>query len=494
MAKQPESNVQPNWWPFIAIASTTIASMAISIYCLYSGWFIIFQNFFYFPIIIACVYYAKKGFVFSVVLSFVYLVLTFAFTKDSTVIMQAAARSLIFVGIAGVTMFLSMKLIRAEKMLRESEELKQTEKENIFKGMLLDSAVDSILVSDISGRIVYANKAAEQLRGYAGGELVGQDLHRLTTPEYAKLINERVAELIQKGELSYESAHYRHDGSSFQIEVNARLIEIDGKKLVLRIGRDITERKRADEEIKKLNEELEQRVKDRTAQLNLSNKELEAFAYSVSHDLRVPLRAVDGFSLILSEDYGNKLDDEGKRLLKIIRESTKNMSQLIDDLLAFSRLGRKEIVLSETNMEAVSRSVYEEIKPTIKDRIVQLGIKSLPVAYADSSMMRQVWVNLLTNAVKFTRIKSPAIIKIDAKKEANEIIYFVNDNGAGFDMQYANKLFGVFQRLHSQDEFEGTGVGLALVQRIIHKHGGRVWAEGKVGEGATFYFSLPVEK
>lgn len=247
------------------------------------------------------------------------------------------------------------------------------------------------------------------------------------------------------------------------------------------------ERKRLEDKTNQLNDSLN----SRNTELEVLNKELDGFSYSVSHDLRVPLRAIDGFSLMLMEDCHDKLDAEGKRLLNVVRDNTKKMSQLIDDLLAFSRLGRKEIALSETDMEAVSRSVYERIKPTVTNRTIQLEIKQLPVAYADPSMMHQVWVNLLINAVKFTRGKSPAVIRIDAKKEADETIYYVRDNGAGFDMQYSGKLFGVFQRLHAQDEFEGTGVGLALVQRIIHKHGGRIWAEGKVNEGATFYFTIP---
>ena len=242
---------------------------------------------------------------------------------------------------------------------------------------------------------------------------------------------------------------------------------------------------RLHEQVQHHAEELERRVAERTA-------ELEGFSYSVSHDLRAPLRAIDGFSRILLEDYTDKVDAECNRLLNVIRSNTQNMGHLIDDLLVFSRLGRKEMQLTEINLEELAKSVFEELKATTDQREVNLTIKKLPSITGDRSMIRQVFMNLISNAIKFTGPKQTAKIEIGTKKEDDkEYICHVKDSGVGFDMKYSDKLFGVFQRLHTTDEFEGTGVGLAIVKRIIDRHGGRVWAEGKVDKGATIYFTLP---
>jgi two-component system sensor kinase len=235
-------------------------------------------------------------------------------------------------------------------------------------------------------------------------------------------------------------------------------------------------------------------LKSHRDQLAEANKELDAFAYSVSHDLRVPLRAVAGFSKMLVEDYKDKLDEEGQHQLDVIQNSVRQMGQLIDDLLAFSRLGRRELEMADINMRALAEEVIKQFQIIEPERAMRLKVDALPPALGDRSMIREVFANLLSNALKYTAPQEAAVIEVSGKTDGNESIYSVRDNGVGFDMKYAGKLFKVFQRLHSTEEFEGTGIGLALIQRIVHRHGGRVWAEGQVNQGATFYFALPTRK
>jgi signal transduction histidine kinase len=242
-----------------------------------------------------------------------------------------------------------------------------------------------------------------------------------------------------------------------------------------------------------LNEQLEDRVALRTKQLEAANKELEAFAYSVSHDLRAPLRAISGFTKILAEDYSEKIEEEGQRVCNVIQNETTRMGQLIDDLLAFSRLSRTSMQNSFTDMNELVKQVFEEIKKQYDNFEVDFQVEELLPGTFDQNLMRQVWVNLISNAFKFSSKKERIEIKVGCIRKENEVIYFIEDKGAGFDMKYADKLFGVFQRLHNMKEFQGTGVGLAIVQRIIHRHGGRVWAESEINKGAKFYFSLPIK-
>ncbi len=369
-------------------------------------------------------------------------------------------------------------LINAQKSLNEIK---------IQQERILNSLPDIIFELNNKFDIIWINTFAEK---YFGKEILGKNINLLV-----KGIEEELklywGNNIDKVYYYENTININNEDKYFSWWFKA---EINEKRELINIivaGRDITDKKLYENEILKINASLDLKVKERTAELEAANKELEAFTYSVSHDLRSPLRAIDGFSRIILEDYSQILDDEGRRLFNVIRHNAKKMDQLITDLLQLSRVTRQQIEKETIDMTQFLKEIYEE---TANDDIkykFQFICNKLEDARADKKLLRQVWINLISNAIKYTLPKGNKVIEVSSYKEGNEIVYKIQDTGVGFNQEYSNKLFGVFQRLHRTEEFEGTGVGLALVKRIIDKHGGRVWAEGKINEGATFYVALP---
>jgi signal transduction histidine kinase len=287
--------------------------------------------------------------------------------------------------------------------------------------------------------------------------------------------------------------HVLANGAVIDVEVTRHSLVEDGRDVFLVLANDVTQRLHADRALKEFNAELERRVAERTAELAAANQEMEAFSYSVSHDLRAPLRAIDGFARIVEEDHAAALPPEARECLAVISSNARKMGQLIDDLLRLARLSRKALVRIPVDMTELAHSLAFEARTGEPDRQLHFEIGDLPPAEAEPALVRQVLSNLLQNASKFSATRESARIQVGHRQDGDESVYFVRDNGVGFDMKYADKLFGVFQRLHTDEEFDGTGVGLAIVERIVHRHGGRVWAESEPDAGATFYFTLPGE-
>lgn len=390
----------------------------------------------------------------------------------------------IITGLCGITTeTTNRKMIEQE--LKESKER--------FKS-IVEGAPEAIFIQ-IEQKFAYLNPAACKLFGIKSeNELLGKPVIERFHPKF----HEKIAERIKKLNESRESVHelfelmfLRLDGSEVWVETTGEPIVYNGKNGALVFVRNISERKQAEEEIRKLNTQLEKRVEERTEQLQAANKELEAFAYSVSHDLRAPLRGIHGFAQILMEDFHDKLDDEGKRICKVIKDNSSKMGQLIDDLLSFSRLNRTEITKTRVDMTNLVNSIFYEVTDQSSREKIDFKLDNLYDTNGDPNMLRQVWINLLSNAIKFASKKQRIEISITCIRTDNKTVFCIKDNGVGFDMRYVNKLFGVFQRLHPDKEFPGTGVGLAIVQRIVHRHGGIVWAEGEINKGASFYFNLP---
>lgn len=380
---------------------------------------------------------------------------------------------------------------------RDMTERKRAQEELQTSYNLLESVInstpDAIVVKDLQSRYVMINAAVTDIQGKPKSEILGRDDSELFPPETALLIMENDRRIISTGQTEIIEEDLLIEGvHKTYLSTKSVWQDAQGNAIgLIVIARDITERKRAEQEIRELNQNLERRVAERTAELEAINQELESFSYSVSHDLRAPLRGIDGFSQALLDRYAEQLDEKGKHYLRRIRAGTQRMGELIDDLLKLSRVTRSEMQPTQVDLSALAREIAAELQRTQPERQVEWAITPGLVAHGDARLLRIVLENLFNNSWKFTSALNLARIKFDVLLQADaKPSYFVNDNGAGFEMAYANKLFGAFQRLHSETQFPGTGIGLATVQRIIHRHGGRVWAEGAVEQGATFYFTL----
>ncbi len=373
------------------------------------------------------------------------------------------------------------------KRIKLEEELKRT---NRFVNAILENIPDMIFVKDAEDlRFIRFNKAGEKLIGQPRENLIGKNDYDFFPKSQADSFTAKDREVIKGGKLIdvAEEPIQSPQGERWLHTKKIPIYDESGKaQYLLGISEDITENRIRLAEIRKLNDELEKTVE----QLTQANKEMEAFTYSVSHDLRAPLRIIDGFSEILLKDYRDKLDNDGVETIKVITSNARHMSKLIEDLLNLSRLGRAELVKKQNDMNRLVNDVVEAIRIVDNKINVPIKVHNLSGAFCDYNLTRQVWMNLISNALKYSRNVDKPEVEIGSIDKDGVSVYYVKDNGVGFDMKYAHKLFGVFQRLHKATEFEGTGVGLALVHRIITKHGGKIWVEAKLSEGATFYFTL----
>ena len=372
------------------------------------------------------------------------------------------------------------------------------ERELHFKTLLryqqvAENILDGLMIDDLDGKVVFANDQFLALFGLERGDIDNMVLEDYVSPEYRERLRDRHNRRVAGEDVptTFEYQGMRKDGTKMWLEVRVCKVYDNNVVIVTQSAiRDVTDRKQAADDIARLSQSLEQKVRDRTAELEIANKELETFSYSIAHDLRSPLHIIQGYVEMLKDNLGGKFDPEKERITGIIVSNARRMGMLIDEILNLARVGRKVLSMRKTDMNALLDNVLAE-QMELNPGAIKFTIAALHPAICDSSLIRQVWLNFISNAVKYSRKRDHPSIDVGSEEKDGYIIYSIADNGAGFDMRFSNKLFGVFQRLHKQTEFEGIGVGLALVQRIIVRHGGRVWATSEVNNGATFYFSLP---
>ncbi|HEX3855978.1 MAG TPA: CHASE3 domain-containing protein [Verrucomicrobiae bacterium] len=400
---------------------------------------------------------------------------------------QTAAKNSLIIILSGTVLACAIGLVAA-MMIRRDLRLRQQAQEELDRFFTL--SLDFLCIASSDGYFKRVSPIVTEILGWSIEEFLARPFLDFVHPDDKASTLREVEEQIVSGKktLNFEN-RYQHKDGSWRVLSWRSMPQPSG--LMYATARDVTDQKRTEEKITGLNADLQ----IHTARLEAANKELEAFSYSVSHDLRAPLRHVDGFVDLLGKHAAEKLDDRSRRYLKIIGDSAHQMGVLIDDLLIFSRMSRTELRCSKVALDSLLSEAVNALQMETKGRQIVWKIGSLPEVEADAPMLRQVWANLIGNAVKYTRTRDPAEIEVGCRDSGNgEFVFFVRDNGVGFDMQYAHKLFGVFQRLHRSEDFEGTGIGLANVNRIVGRHGGRAWAEGKIGSGATFFFSLPKTK
>lgn len=361
--------------------------------------------------------------------------------------------------------------------------MKRAQLDSISRG-LLESAPDAMVVVDGEGRMVMVDAQMERLFGYPRQELLGEAIEKLVPARFAAEHRRQRADYAASPRVRTMGAGLnliglRKDGSEFPAEISLSPLAAQGEKFVVAAIRDVTERTREQREIQALNDELAERI-----------RELEAFSYSVSHDLRAPLRQIAGFAQILQQEHGGALNEDARHCLERVVQGVESMDRLTQDLLDLARIGRKEMRLEVTNLQRLVEEVVAELRREAGPRTIEWTIGELPFAECDPGLMRQVFVNLLANAVKFTRPREAAVIEVGTTQARGANCIFVRDNGVGFNMKHADQLFRVFRRLHRAEDFEGTGVGLAIVQRILGRHGGAIWVDAELNRGATFYFTI----